>query len=84
MTMILLFIVKILFLTSYYICMCRFFSRKAKSPDAKSKTPEPQIRADISDKSTRTLGNKSAKAPQIRVSTVSIATSTNSIFKYKF
>lgn len=62
--------------------MCRFFSRKAKSPDAKSKTPEPQIRADISDKST--LGNKSAKAPQIRVSTVSIATLTNNIFKYKF
>lgn len=51
---------------------CRFFSRKAKSPDAKAKTPEPQVRSDVSDKSTKTIGSKSAKAPQIRVSTVSI------------
>lgn len=52
--------------------MRRFFSRKAKSPDAKSKTPEPQVRSDMSDKSTRTIGSKSAKPPQIRVSTVSL------------
>lgn len=50
----------------------RFFSRKAKSPDAKSKTPEPPIRSDVSDKSTKTLSmNKaSSRPPQIRISNV--------------
>lgn len=52
----------------------RFFSRKAKSPDAKSKTPEPPIRSDVSDKSTKTLSmNKaSSRPPQIRISNVKL------------
>lgn len=52
--------------------MHRFFSRKAKSPDAKSKTPEPQARSDVSDKSMKTMASKSVKSPQVRVSTVSV------------
>ncbi|XP_057319083.1 ryanodine receptor isoform X4 [Microplitis mediator] len=51
-----------------------FFSRKAKSPDAKSRTPEPAALLDMADKtgtgvSTSRLSNKT---PQIRVSTTDL------------
>ncbi|XP_043499298.1 ryanodine receptor isoform X4 [Polistes fuscatus] len=51
-----------------------FFSRKAKSPEAKAKTPELQVRSDVSDKSTRTLtaSKTGIKTAQIRVSTTDL------------
>lgn len=52
----------------------RFFSRKVKSPDAKSKTPEPVGRAETERIAKPAPIGKSAatRSPTIRVSTVSI------------
>lgn len=50
-----------------------FFSRKAKSPDAKMTLEATNLRSDVSDRSgnAQSLGRMSSRPPQIRVSTVS-------------
>ncbi|XP_043283357.1 ryanodine receptor isoform X10 [Venturia canescens] len=49
-----------------------FFSRKAKSPDAKSKTPEPTMRSDVSDSDKTMPGRLSSRPAQVRVSTTDL------------
>ncbi|XP_043461888.1 ryanodine receptor isoform X4 [Leptopilina heterotoma] len=47
----------------------RFFSRKAKSPEVKAKTPEPYARSDVSDRSMKQATLTAARTTQIRAST---------------